>query len=264
LLKSPNVILSSGHSDPGIKRSSNQDRILLENSLGLYLLCDGMGGPGHGEIAAELAIRSGHYYVAASRDTFDVSWPFGYDVNRSMDENRLVTAVQLANRQVWKLTEERPEYAGMGTTFVGVIVNEHRASVANVGDSRAYLMRAGELQLITQDDTWVGDLIRSGAISEAQARSHTMQHVLTQAVGAANPVDVHTCEKILQEGDLVLLTSDGVHGVVEQAEIRSILYAMQTLEDTVRKIIDAALRNGGPDNASCVLLQYRSGGGAAK
>ena len=246
-----------------MKRSSNQDRILLDNALGLYLIADGMGGPGHGETAAELAIRSGHYYVAASRDTFDVSWPFGYDVNRSMDENRLVTAVQLANRQVWKLTEERPEYAGMGTTFVGVIVNGHRVAIANVGDSRAYLMRAGDLKQVTQDDTWVGDLIRSGALTEAQARSHSMQHVLTQAVGAANPVDVHTSEQVLQDGDLILLTTDGIHGVVEQAELRSILYGAGKLEDTVRKLIDAANRNGGPDNASCVLLQYRQGGSGA-
>lgn len=219
-----------------------------------------MGGPGHGETAAELAIRSGQYYISASRDTFDVSWPFGYDVNRSMDENRLVTAIQLANRQVWRMTEESPMYAGMGTTVVAVIVNGPRASVANVGDSRAYLMRGGDLKQITSDDTWVNDLVRTGALTEAQAKTHSMQHVLSQAVGGAKPVDVHTSEIVLEESDLLLLTCDGVHGVVEHAEMRSILYGADKLEDTVRKLIDAALRNGGPDNASCVLLRYKQAG----
>lgn len=260
LLKFQSVIQSFGLSDTGLKRSANQDRILVDDALGLYLIADGMGGPGHGETAAELAIRSGQYYISASRDTFDVSWPFGYDVDRTMDENRLVTAIQLANRQVWRMTEESPMYAGMGTTVVAVIVNGHRASVANVGDSRAYLMRKGDLQPITRDDTWVNDLVRTGALTEEQAKTHSMQHVLTQAVGAANPVEVHTSERELEDGDLILLTCDGVHGVVEHAEMRSILYSAGSLEDTVRKLIDAALRNGGPDNASCVLLRYRQGG----
>src|ERR1051326_313901 len=95
------MLQSFGLSDPGLVRTSNQDRILLDSSLGLYLIADGVGGQSHGETAAEMAISSGQYYVRASRDAFDISWPFGYDVNRSLNENRLMTAIQLANRQLW-------------------------------------------------------------------------------------------------------------------------------------------------------------------
>ena len=148
------MIESYGISDPGCVRTSNQDRILIDDALGLYIVADGVGGHGHGELAAELAIRSGQYYISASRDTFDVSWPFGYDMNRSMDANRLVTATQLANRQVYKRTEDSPECAGMGTTLAALIVNNDRTAIANVGDSRIYVMRNGDLQQLTIDDTW--------------------------------------------------------------------------------------------------------------
>ena len=111
----------------------------------MYLLADGVGGQSHGETAAELAISSGQYYVRASRDAFDVSWPFGYDANRSMNENRLMTAIQLANRQLCKLKATSPEHAGAGSTLVGVLVEGSRATVGNVGDSRVYLLRHGVL-----------------------------------------------------------------------------------------------------------------------
>jgi len=217
-----------------------------------------MGGHGHGEDAAELAVRSGQYYVAASRDRFDVSWPFGYDLNRSVDENRLVTAVQLANRQVWKRTEESPECAGMGTTMVAIIVSDDRAAIANVGDSRVYLLRNGELTQLTVDDTWVENLIRSGALTEVQAKTHSMRHVLTQAIGSHDRVDVHTREETLEPGDMLLMTTDGIHGVVEHAALRSMLFACRNVEETVKQVVQAARANGAPDNASCILLRYNS------
>jgi serine/threonine protein phosphatase PrpC len=258
------VIQAYGLSDVGCVRTSNQDRILIDEQLGLFLVADGMGGHGHGEDAAELAIRSGQYYIGASRDRFDVSWPFGYDLNRSMDENRLMTAIQLANRQVWKRAEESPECAGMGTTLVAVIVNNDRAAIGSVGDSRAYLLRAGELTQLTTDDTWVGNLIRSGALSETQAKTHSMRHVLTQAIGSHDMVDVHTCEHVFADGDLLLLTTDGIHGVVEHSAMRSILYAGRTVEETAQQLVQAARANGAPDNASCILVKYTSGAGSSQ
>lgn len=253
-----NVIQAYGVSDVGCVRSSNQDRIVIDDQLGLYLVADGMGGHGHGEDAAELAVRSGQYYIAASRDRFDVSWPFGYDVNRSVDENRLITAIQLANRQVWKRTEQSPECAGMGTTMVAIIVSGDHAAIANVGDSRVYLMRNGDLTQLTIDDTWVENLIRSGALTEMQAKTHSMRHVLTQAVGSHDRVDVHTREETLQSGDMLLMTTDGVHGVVEHAALRSMLFGCRSVEETAKQVIQAARANGAPDNASCILLRYNS------
>lgn len=248
------MLQSFGLSDPGLVRTSNQDRILVDDALGLYLVADGVGGHSHGEAAAELAVSAGQYYIQLSRDALDITWPFGYDVNRSMNENRLMTAVQLANRQLCNLKATSPDHASAGSTLVGVLVEDSRATVCNVGDSRTYLLRQDKLTQLTIDDTWVGELVRGGAITEAQARNHSMRHVVTQAVGLET-IEVHASEHQLQNQDLLLLTSDGIHGVVEDSVICSILAGCRNLEDGARRLVRAALDGGGPDNASCILLR---------
>lgn len=253
------MLQSFGLSDPGLVRSSNQDRILVDNALGLYLIADGVGGHSHGETAAEMAVTSGQYYIRASRDAFDISWPFGYDVNRSMNENRLMTAIQLANRQLCRLKATSPDHASAGSTLVGVLVDGERATVGNVGDSRTYLLRGGVLRQLSIDDTWVGQLVRGGAITEAQARNHSMRHVVTQAVGVES-IEVHACEEQLEHDDIMLLTTDGIHGVIEHAVLCSILANCRTLEEGARRLVEAALDQGGPDNASCILLRYTRDG----
>ena len=166
-----------------------------------------------------------------------------------------MTAIQLANRQLCKLKTTSPDHAGAGSTLVGVLVDGARASVGNVGDSRVYLLRGGVLKQLSVDDTWVGQLVRGGAITEAQAKNHSMRHVVTQAVGVET-IEVHAGEEQLQHEDLMLLTTDGVHGVIEHAVVCSILANCRSLEDGARRLIEAALDQGGPDNASCIVLKY--------
>lgn len=247
-----------GLSDVGCVRQNNEDRILIDEQLGFFVVADGMGGHGYGEVASELAIRTSHHYVGASRDRFDVSWPFGYEVNKSLDENRLATAINMANRLVWREVENTPAYAGMGTTIVAAIVNEDRVAIGSVGDSRAYLIRDGQMRQLTVDDSWVANLIREGAISEEQAMSHAKRNVLTQAVGSHQQLDVHTLEETLQGGDILALMSDGVYGVIESAALRSILFSCPDLRTSVRQVIEAARQQGAPDNASCIVLRYNS------
>src|SRR5712692_12100200 len=139
------MILSCGFSDVGCVRQQNEDRILVDPQLSLFAVADGMGGHNYGEVAAELGISTMKYYIDSSRDRIDVTWPFGYDFNVSLNENRLSTAIQLANRQVWKHSEQAPECAGMGTTVAAVLVDGDKAAIANVGDSRVYLFRDNEL-----------------------------------------------------------------------------------------------------------------------
>ncbi|MGH9558920.1 MAG: PP2C family protein-serine/threonine phosphatase [Bryobacteraceae bacterium] len=249
------MVQSVGLSDQGLVRTSNQDRILVDSALGLYLVADGVGGYSHGEAAAEMAVHSGVHFVRASRDSLDASWPFGYDIERSVDENRLRTAIQLANRQICRLKMSSPELSSAGTTLVGVMINGSRAAIGNVGDSRVYLLRGGMLEQLTVDDTWVGQLIRGGALTEAQAKTHAMKNVVTQAMGL-DSIDVHSCERELQDGDVLLLTTDGVHGVLEHSAMCSILSGCRSLDEGARRMIQAALDQGGPDNASCILLRY--------
>ncbi len=224
------------------------------------MVAAGMGGHGHGEVAAELAVATTQFYVQASRDRYDASWPFGYEVERSLDENRLRTAIQLANSQVWKNAEASPEHAGMGTTVIAALVTGDRMAVGNVGDSRLYLLRGGKLRQISIDDSWVANMVRSGALTEQQAREHSMRNVLTQAVGSRTSIEVHTVEQALEHGDVVLLSTDGVHGVVDEAVLRSILFTTLELDRAARQIVQAAKENRAPDNASCILLRYENGG----
>ncbi len=247
-----------GISDVGCVRQNNEDRFCVDEQLGLCLLADGMGGHGHGEVAAGMAVEVSHHFMAASKDRFDVTWPFGYDYNRTLDENRLVNAIQLANRQIWSAVKERPEWAGMGSTLIAVTVEEERSVIGSVGDSRVYLLRDGQMRQMSVDDSWVGDLVRSGALTEQAARSHPQRNVLTQAVGADCDLNVHTCQQSLLDGDTLLLATDGIYGVVEAATIRSILYSYPDVKAATEQLVRAAREAGAPDNASCIVLRYRS------
>lgn len=130
------MIDAYGLSDVGLVRKQNQDRILIDESVGLFVVADGMGGHTHGEIAAQVALSSIQLYIDSSCDRFDVSWPFGYSFDLSIDANRIITGIQLANKQVLQQAREQPGSEGMGTTVAAVLVNDSKAVVANVGDSR--------------------------------------------------------------------------------------------------------------------------------
>jgi protein phosphatase len=239
-------------SDVGCVRQENQDRVLADNSLGLFIVADGMGGHKHGEKAAELAVDTMKYYVDSSRDRFDVTWPFGYNFDLSLDANRLCTSMQLANRHVWNYAEQSSQFSGMGTTIAAVLFSGENAIVGNVGDSRVYLFRNGELQQITLDDSFLAAVAAQGA----DLANNPMRNVLTQAAGAERPLDVHIAEIRLESKDLMLITSDGLHAVIGDAAIRSIVGSGGSVEELAERLISASRVNGAPDNTSCVLIAY--------
>ena len=255
------MIASYGLSDLGCVRSENEDRILVDGDLALFIVADGMGGHSHGEVAAQLAVATIQDFIRSSQNRrLDVTWLFGYDFRVSTAENRLLTAIQLANRRVWELSERAPEYAGMGTTVAAVLVYDDLAAIASVGDSRAYLFRGDELGSLTVDDTWVGAMLRQGTLDASQVAQHPMRNVLTQAAGARATIEVQTLEHKFLDYDLLLLSSDGLHGVVEDRTICTILSAAaragEGLKQTAARLVDAAREQGAPDNISCILLRY--------
>jgi len=251
------MIRAVGASDKGCVRQNNEDRILLNEQLGLFLVADGMGGHSHGERAAELAIATIEHYVVSSCDRADVTWPFGYNFQISLDSNRLATAVQLANGQVWRCSQQAPEFAGMGTTVAAAIVSGSGMSVANVGDSRVYLVREGRLQQLTVDDTWINAVGVCDTMSKEQIKSHPMRNFLTQAAGSKEDLAVHTTEVQLIDLDQVLICSDGLHGIVDDAAIASMLQESRgNIRTACDELIRAAKAAGGLDNISCVVLSY--------
>lgn len=249
-------IESHGVSHVGRVRSENQDRILALPALGCYAICDGMGGQRCGELAAEIASEVLEHYIDCSRDPSEVTWPFGYNMALSLDTNRLLTSIKLANRQVARRSEQDQKCAGMGTTIAAVVCRGNRVAIGNVGDSRIYRFRSGKLEQLSSDDTMAGLMLGRGVISPDEAASHPMRSILTQAIGSQAEVDVHLREEELLPEDVLLLCSDGLYGPVDQHAMLENLSTAAPVEAQAQKLLNRALDAGASDNVSVILLRY--------
>jgi protein phosphatase len=251
------MLTAFGLSDTGRQRELNEDRILTDLAHNLFVVADGMGGQRCGERAAEVAVQSMKNYFQTTAGRKEITWPFGYDASIAFTQNLMLTAIKLANRRVWRESESVAEYTGMGSTIVATYIADDKAVIGSVGDSRLYLQRGSALNRMTKDDSLIARLIESGAISLAEAASHPMRSVLTEAVGAKENINVQIHEIQLFDGDRLMLTSDGAHGVIDEDSLRQTLNKRSDLKATVEKIIADALDRGGPDNISCILIEYR-------
>jgi protein phosphatase len=229
-----------GASDPGCIRSNNEDYYLILPNLGLYLVADGMGGAQAGEHASRLAAE-------AVQEVIKNGGP--------SDGGKLVRAFEEANRRVMEAASNDPSMEGMGTTLVAALETNSDLLIASVGDSRAYVYDGGTLRAITEDQTWVNEVGRRLGLDEGSLRAHPMRHVLTVAIGVSEELRVHTYLLKPPPGALVLLSSDGLHGVVREEELLSTLSSQESLQEKCQKLIAAAREQGGPDNITVVLLK---------
>src|SRR5579884_2822295 len=252
-------LTSHGVTDPGCVRTSNQDRILRDDELGLYIVCDGLGGRRRGDIAADMAIEAIRQYVESSINPKEVTWPYGYNLQLSYAANRLLTATKLANRQVWRRSEQSLEYLGMGTTIGAVLIDSGVAAVANIGDSRVYLFRDGGLQQLTIDDTVAAQGGLTGDVTGelTKAAGISVRNILTRAAGSEEMAESHLVECRLQDGDTLLLCSDGLHACVDDQRIREAMAASQhDIKETCSALVALARAVGAPDNVSVVVVRY--------
>ena len=239
-----------GQTDVGRRRSLNEDTLHAQDRL--FVVCDGMGGHKAGEVASKLAVEAIAGFIRRSDEDPEMTWPYGFNTQISYDENRLNTAIKLANRTVFRNAESSDDYTGMGTTVVAALVSPRRAEVtyAHVGDSRLYLIRAGSIQQLTRDDTWAN----LTADVDADATS-PMRNVLTKALGARDDVDFEVTRRPLDPGDLMLLCSDGLTNMLPDERILEIIVARcPDLEAAGRELVAAANAQGGRDNISVVLV----------
>jgi serine/threonine protein phosphatase PrpC len=237
------MLESAALTDKGCVRSNNEDYCLIQAELGLYVLADGMGGAKAGECASRLAVDT---VVEILRSA------------GTRDSKALLTAVEEANRRVLQAANNDPTLEGMGTTLVVALEIEEDFSIASVGDSRLYLLDEDGLRVITDDQTWVNEVGRPLGLDEDSLRNHPMRHVLTMAIGASTPLTVNYYSIGLKPGSLVLICSDGLHGVVDLPQIEKILQGSRNgtaLEESCQKLIDAAKAAGGPDNVTAVLVR---------
>src|SRR5437016_1395048 len=207
------LLTAHGATHPGNVRKSNEDSVLSDPGLGLFIVADGMGGHNAGEVASRLAVEAIKGFLSLSHDGEDFTWPYGVNPSLSFHGNRLMTSVKLANRRVFKVGESRDEYTGLGTTVVAALIEEGQLVVAGVGDSRIYSYREGKLEQITQDDSWVATVLaRDPGRDEASLASHPMRHVLTNVLGAREQLEMDVDERPLADAEVLLLCSDGLHG----------------------------------------------------
>jgi protein phosphatase len=250
------VLHACGVSDAGRVRKTNEDGFIADPELRLYVVADGMGGHRAGEVASRLALEAVTTFIRRSSEDTDFTWPYGIDDTLSFDGNRLRTAIHLANRRVFRAAESSDDYSGMGTTIVGLLVNHSRVSIGYVGDSRLYLLADGVLQQLTDDDSWAAMLAHDPALSPEQLAHHPMRNVLTNALGARDEVEVHLSERTLTSGDVLLLCTDGLHGVLDAGRLQGILEATPDLEQAAQNLVDAAMDAGSRDNVTALVMRY--------
>ena len=228
-------------SDIGKIRRTNQDAVILGN--GLAGIADGMGGHQGGEIA------SGGLRDGLIRET---------ELPAEPSEEKLQEMIRKINRELWEQAEQDEKLSGMGTTLTLLWPNCREMLIAQVGDSRAYLLRDGVLQQMTEDHSMVADMVRRGILSEEQAACHPMRNYITRAVGTDETVDVDITHVKRRKGDRWLICSDGLHALVSRDDLCRML-SRENIEEAANEMLETALGNGGRDNISLVLMEDLEG-----
>ncbi len=254
------MIEAFGRSDVGRRRKLNEDSLVVTEDIGLFAVCDGMGGHNAGEVASKMAIEEIARFIqeshAAAFET--ISWRYGVDAALSRDGNRIRTAIKLANEKVFLAASASEECAGMGTTVVASLVKDDLLTVGWAGDSRCYLVRDGQLNQLTRDDSWVSAAASEGILSAEEIEHHPLRNIITKAIGARDAIDVDIVEEHLRPDDLVLLCTDGLHSMIGAPEILACLSQSEDgVTQAVGRLIDAANEAGGKDNVSVVVLRYQ-------
>jgi serine/threonine protein phosphatase PrpC len=249
----------AGSSHVGMKRSHNEDRFLLLPDQALFCVADGMGGHASGEVASRLAVEELSEFFHLTAADRDVTWPYRMDPGRSYDENRLTTGIKLANRTIFERAGAEANCRGMGTTLVAAHFAADILYVGHVGDSRAYALRDGAMRQLTEDHSLLNDYLKARPLTQAQIDAFPHKNVIVRALGMRTTVQVDVVRLAPEDGDLYLLCSDGLSGMVPDAQLHEVLTGVQDLEEACRQLIERANRAGGTDNITCVLARYHAG-----
>jgi len=249
-------IVAAGLSDVGLQREHNEDSFCILPEFDLFVVADGMGGHKAGDIASRMATHTIASFFRATQSE-DATWPFHFDPHLSMAENRLVTGIKLANKQIFEASLANHAVHGMGTTVVGALFSKERKAVyvAHVGDSRAYMIRAGQISQITRDHSLLNDYLLVMPDMSKEQQAELPKNVITRALGMQDSVAVDLVPAPPAVGDRYLLCSDGLSGMLSDDEIRQIVVdSGKDLELAVKRLIEKANEHGGEDNCTVVLL----------
>ena len=237
-------ITCAGNTDVGVVRSGNEDNFLLDCAQGLFIVADGMGGHAAGEVASEMAVNIVSRELGSLRGLPD-----------GEAASRLRTAIRKANGAIFERTLAEHEKRGMGTTATVMVLFSQRYMIGQVGDSRAYLLREGRLLQLTKDHSYVQEQVDAGLLTPEQARTHPYSNVITRCVGASMDVVPDIYFGKLEAGDVILLASDGLTGMLEDEQLAKILTTEDNPESAVNRMIADANRRGGLDNITAIVIR---------
>jgi PPM family protein phosphatase len=249
-------IISYGQTDVGMRRDHNEDSYLVLDDFALYVVADGMGGHAGGEMASKLAVVTIGEFVRAEMPKV-ANGSNGTSFKGPIEQHPalmlLPTAVKRACAAIFQKAQEMPELQGMGTTVTGVTFIDNYAFFGHVGDSRAYLLRDGHIEQLSEDHSLVNEQLKAGLITAEQARLSRFKNIITRSVGFEEDVAVDTMVVPAKEGDMYVLCSDGLANLASEEEIRDIVYE-NFLRDTPRRLIELANDRGGDDNITVVVI----------
>ncbi|NLD35515.1 MAG: serine/threonine-protein phosphatase [Desulfatiglans sp.] len=250
------LIKSSGITDVGLKREGNEDSFSVDDSLGLYIVADGMGGHLAGEIASHISVdiinRSYKRWLEEDASADDIYG--GPDDSLSREGNYILGGIRLANRVVYEMALEKKQYQGMGTTVVVLLVTPSMIIAANVGDSRIYMLRDGEIEMLSKDHTIVAEQVALGMMTEEDASLSSMKHILTRNLGSSESVEPEIYEIDPSGNDRFVICSDGLTDLMNDEEIREMIEDSIDPENLCRNFIRTVLDRGAHDNTTIVSV----------
>jgi serine/threonine protein phosphatase PrpC len=248
---------SFGFSEIGKAHAQNEDRYFRNEEEGLFLIADGMGGHVSGETASQFAVDCIADFVTRSRSQ-EVEWPTVPQKDLTPEQSRLLAAVTLANRRITGLSSDSSVMKRMGTTLVGALIEGEHLAIVNIGDSRVYRIRAGQIAQITADHSFVGEQQKSGLISREEARAHPQRNLLTSALGLGENPQVDLYLSDVAPRDLYLLCSDGLHAALSDEEILAITLSIpdRALYKIGLSLILKANLAGGRDDITVILIAF--------
>ncbi len=246
----------AGETNVGMKRNHNEDNFSIIEESGLYIVADGMGGHASGEVASKMAVDSMKEFFVATANDPERTWPYKMDRSKGYEENRLITAIKLANLRIYESAQRDSRQRGMGTTIVTIFAVEDGVYTAHVGDSRVYRIREGKIEQLTEDHSLLNDYIKMKRLTPEEIANFPHKNVIVRALGMKDTVKVDTHFDQPKANDTYLLCSDGLSGPVNDPDILEITQSSPDIKVAATRLIERANANGGPDNITVVLARW--------
>ncbi len=248
-------LFAAGSTDIGCVRKHNEDSLLVDRELGLFVVADGLGGHAAGEVASQIVVETVGRFVGETLEK-DRTWPVQYDPSLSYDGNRLKVALLLSDLAIAEDIRHNPERETMGSTVVAGLFHGPKITLAHVGDSRAYILGPAGIRQVTRDHSWVAEQVANGILTPSEARVHPFRNVITQALGNGGDLEVEVQEVELALSERLLLCSDGLSGMIADRQIWEIVEKAGNIDSALDLLIATAKASGGEDNITAILVSW--------